>query len=170
MPSVTYAVSLQNSVKASESLLNSLRDANDVDRLRLLEEYFSGNLISERRPSTTISEQHKDSPDSDNSVENDLTELLNETSVGEDGRICFYGKTSLYHLQPDQVPLSRPQAGEIPDTFYTPSPPFSISAQADVVLSVDVDITPDLCNELLEMYWCWPHHLHLVLCRKVFMR
>lgn len=32
------------------------------------------------------------------------------------------------------------------------------------------DVDSQLCNELLETYWCWPHHLHLVLCRKIFMR
>lgn len=51
------------------------------------------------------------------SSENELTGILNETSVDEEGRICFYGTTSSFHLQPDKV--LRPQAGERPDTVRT---------------------------------------------------
>lgn len=52
----------------------------------------------------------------------------------------------------------------------TPSPSLSTSAQTDIGTYLNSDVDSQLCNELLETYWCWPHHLHLVLCRKIFMR
>lgn len=124
------------------------------------------------------------------SSDNELTEILNETSVDEDGRICFYGTTSLFHLQPDQATSTR--TGERNDPTFvhsnglalwersfqwqnslnldTPSPSLSVSPQTDIGTYLNVDIDSQVCSELLDIYWCWPHHLHLVLCKKLFIR
>ena len=52
----------------------------------------------------------------------------------------------------------------------TPSPSLSTSAQNDIGTYLNSDVDSQLCNELLETYWCWPYHLRSVLCRKIFMR
>lgn len=114
-----------------------------------------------------------------------MIELLNETSVDEDGRICFYGTTSLFHLKPDQSTIMSRTAQAPADTILalpeetttpsvqwlnSPSPSLSPSAQPDIKSYLNIDISSETCNELLETYWCWPHNIHLVLCRKIFMR
>lgn len=192
VPSVAYSLALQSRVNICESLLDSLRSANDTKRLQILEEYFNNDANAKRKRSTNPEEQMGESPASDESADGELTELLNETSVDEDGRICFYGSTSLFHLQPDQKSISRTPAGEWSDTILigpsetslceqtlqwqnsliinTPSPSLSTSAQTDIGTYLNTDVNSELCNELLETYWCWPHHLHLVLCRRIFMR
>lgn len=184
-------------MNACESLLDRLRTASPTERLQILDEHFSNDTSVKRKRSTNPDEQQQqqeESPRSDESAEEDLTELLNETSVDEEGRIVFYGTTSLFHLQPDQTAISRTQAPrEPPDTILlvaggtappldrtlqwqttlslnTPSPSLSTSAQTDFGTYLNADVNSELCNELLETYWCWPHHLHLVLCRKIFMR
>lgn len=191
VPSVTYALALQSRVEKCEALLEQMRVADDGDLRNLLDEHFSdtGAKSTKRKRGSTAAEPQQESPLTEVSSENELTEVLNETSVDEDGRICFYGTTSLYHLQPDQVSKS---VGERRDsalgvandlapwerTFQwqdslsldTPSPSISTSAQTDIGTYLNVDVDSQLCNELLDIYWCWPHHLHLVLCRKIFMR
>ena len=169
-----------------------MRGANDAERLRMLEEQFTSDTNGAHQRPVNSQEQRENSPQSEATSENDLTELLNETSVDEDGRICFYGTTSLFHLQPDQSVLSGQQAGEVSEAsvvmtddavsgdripqwrnslaFDTPSPALSTSVQTDLGTFLNTDVDSELCNELLETYWCWPHHLHLVLCRKIFMR
>ena len=169
-----------------------MRGANDAERLRMLEEQFSSDTNGAHKRPVNSQEQLENSPQSEATSENDLTDLLNETSVDEDGRICFYGTTSSFHLQPDQSVLSGQQAGEVSEAsvvmtddavsgdripqwrnslaFDTPSPSLSVSVQTDLGTFLNTDVDSELCNELLETYWCWPHHLHLVLCRKIFMR
>lgn len=192
---MTYSILLQNQVKAAESLINELRAASDVERLRILDDHFTKDkALKVRRMSST--EGHLEgSPSSEISVEDELTELLHETSVDEDGRICFYGSTSSLHVQPDQAAFIRQQPAEAPSIgcvddsgtnswFQAPdkprteslsslSPPLTTNTTAPVdhIASVlNDEITLELFNELMEIYWCWPHHLHLVLCRKLFMR
>lgn len=185
-------------MNACESLLDRLRTASATERLKILDEHFSNDTSVKRKRSTNpdeqLQQQQEESPRSDESAEEELTELLNETSVDEEGRIVFYGTTSLFHLQPDQTAISRTQAPQEPsDTILvvagetapplertlqwqttlnlnTPSPSLSTSAQTDFGTYLNADVNSELCNELLETYWCWPHHLHLVLCRKIFMR
>ncbi|MCJ1306057.1 hypothetical protein MMC08_008875 [Hypocenomyce scalaris] len=191
VPSVAYSLALQSRVNACETLIERLRGANDAERLRMLEEQFTSDTNGAHQRPVNSQEQRENSPQSEATSENDLTELLNETSVDEDGRICFYGTTSLFHLQPDQSVLSGQQAGEVSEAsvvmtddavsgdripqwrnslaFDTPSPALSTSVQTDLGTFLNTDVDSELCNELLETYWCWPHHLHLVLCRKIFM-
>jgi len=191
LPSVAYSLALQDRLKTSEILIDRLRIASEEDRLRILDEHFSSNMSYKTKRATTIEEHQRESPQSEISAEDEVTELLNETSVGEDSRICFYGRTSLYHLQPEKSALSYSQSGSMPGSIMVfsndlaswktaqkqdsaslsaASPAFSASAQTDVASIVGSDISQELFNELLEVYWCWPHHLHLVLCRKIFMR
>ena len=85
-----------------------------------MEEHFNGsgdnNGNGKRKRISNTDERQQDSSAGTevSSSENELTEILNETSVDEDGRICFYGTTSSFHLQPDKV--LRPHPGEQPDT------------------------------------------------------
>lgn len=113
---------------------------------------------------------------------------LDETSVDEQGRICFYGSTSHFHVEP--------QSAESPGTARVPALPRAalqsdgespsagstlnysgITASAGLGSSTDSvllsvigsEITAEFVDELLEVYWCWPHHLHRVLCRRIFI-
>lgn len=122
-PSVTYSLALQARVDTCEALLKHLRIATEQERSRLLEEYFNGgrerNGNGKRKRVSNTEERLDESVTTEfSSSENELTEILNETSVDEDGRICFYGTTSSFHLQPDKV--LRPQASERPDTVSLP--------------------------------------------------
>ncbi|KKA16332.1 hypothetical protein T310_10066 [Rasamsonia emersonii CBS 393.64] len=178
---------LQDRLKMFETILERLRTASPEERLRLLDEHFSKEATASSKPpraSNLNTRQQKESPRSEVSTEDEVTELLNETSVGEDGRICFYGRTSLYHLQPEQITLTRrPSGSEIvvetrpygpatrKESIYSlaaPSP--ALSQQSELGSIINSQISQELVNELLDVYWCWPHHLHLVLCRKLFMR
>jgi hypothetical protein len=112
--------------------------------------------------------------------------LLHETSVDEGGRICFYGSTSLYHLEPAQNVQSNGGNGmettspydyichdESPQHLSTSLPatsPLSHDTRTSEYMMLDAGVPVEVCNELLDIYWCWPHHLHLVLSRKIFMR
>ena len=118
-PSVTYSLALQAHVDTCESLLKRLHIANDQERSCLLEEYFNGSgerNDNGKRKRVSITKERQDGSVMTEypSSENELTEILNETSVDEDGRICFYGTTSSFHLQLDKV--LGPQAGERPHT------------------------------------------------------
>lgn len=193
-PSVTYSIALQNQVNAAESLMNELRAASDTERLRILEDYFSKDKGLKLRRLSSNEGYFEGSPDSGVSVEDELTELLHETSVDEDGRICFYGSTSNLHLQPDQTNFIRQNSGDASaigsvdddetiswqqtskktrtESLTSLSPTLANSGPPiDHIASVvNGEITLEMFNELMEIYWCWPHHLHLVLCRKIFMR
>ena len=158
--------------------------------MQLLEEHFASDpeKSGKRKRAGTVEAPAKESSVSDASSENDLVEVLNETSVDDHGRICFYGSTSLFHVQPNtnvQLQSNGPEnvdsgfeswsydsASQIDPsiTFDGSSPALSIVTQTDIATYLSVDIDSQVCHELLETYWCWPHHLHLVLCRKIFMR
>ncbi|KAJ5805294.1 hypothetical protein N7474_011181 [Penicillium riverlandense] len=115
-PSVSYALGLQDRLKSQEAILKQLHDAaTNEEKSQLLEEYFNNSNASykPRRASQANSHMnsHQDRADPraaanvevDDSSEDEVTELLNETTVGEDGRIYFYGRTSHYHLHPAQI-------------------------------------------------------------------
>ncbi|MDI1489551.1 MAG: hypothetical protein OHK93_000748 [Ramalina farinacea] len=206
VPSVAYSIALQNRLETCESLLNRLRVANDEERSRLLENHFNGNAAyksgKRRRPGdgidvTTNKGAHEEhSPGGTDvaaaSSDNELVEVFNETSVDDHGRICFYGTTSLFHVQPDVNPRGPTLPQDVGDhvlslqtepfsydaisqwdnnlSLDTPSPATSVGTRTDIGTYMNVDVDSQLCQELLDTYWCWPHHLHLVLCRKIFMR
>lgn len=175
-----------------ESLLSNLRSANDAARLQILADYFSNSEIPEREKSPQLRDPENDTPQSEESTIDELNELLSETSVDEEGRICFYGATSLFHLQPDQAKIfstelletaepnllnvnetlqwERPVQWQNNRTLRTSRPLLSATTQSDFGTFLSPDVSSSLCNELLEIYWAWPHHLHRVLSRKLFTR
>ncbi|KAJ9195878.1 transcriptional regulator family: Fungal Specific TF [Paecilomyces variotii] len=186
VPSVAYALTLQDRVKSFEAMLSDLKEAGDKDRLRLLEEYFGkGPTTTSKPPRASLANvcQQKDSPQSEASVEDEVNELLNEASVDEEGRMCFYGKTSLYHFQPEEIMFTyHPDAagaliGSIPyepgvykGNFEDSPSPSALSQHSELGSIINSEISQALVNELLDTYWSLPHHLHLVVCRKIFMR
>jgi hypothetical protein len=175
--------------------MSELRAASDVERLRILDDHFSKDkTLKVRRMSSTDGGHLEGSPSSEISVEDELTELLHETSVDEDGRICFYGSTSNLHLEPDHAAFIRQHTGEVPSiaraedtgtiswqqapdkphteslSSLSPSTTAATVSVDHIASVIDNHITLEIFHELMEIYWCWPHHLHLVLCRKLFMR
>ena len=180
VPSVAYSIALQSRLDVCESLLNRLRTADDDERSRLLEEHFSEEKQSEKRKRpSVVGDNHEGSSSTEIASDNDPTETLIETSVDDEGHP--YGLTSMFHSQPD--PLAKPEVSTTAITLSngidswdsgfsldTPSPSLSTSAHVDISAYLNMDVDSEVCNELLETYWCWPHHLHLVLCRKIFMR
>jgi hypothetical protein len=168
--------------------MSNLRSSSSTERLRLLEEYFGGGSDMQSNHSNRIDEHIEGSPQSENSARDGLADVLEQTSVDQDGRICFYGTTSLFHLCPtDPALYSRCQASIKADTTdaalsegrepqltaqHQNSLRFSTDSLLNdyTILSSPVVPHNQLYDELLETYWCWPHHLHLVLCRKTFMR
>lgn len=168
--------------------MKQLHDAGtNEEKSQFLEEYFenSNSLSKPRRasqanPNENLHQGRADpqaaaNVEVDESSEDEVTELLNETTVGEDGRIYFYGRTSHYHLQPAQICDSSVAERELSEAIRyrsaihkDPSP--GTSPQTDWGSIFTTDISQELVSELLDVYWCWPHHLHLVLCRRIFMR
>jgi hypothetical protein len=182
---------LQNRIKSVEALLERLRVAGDAERLQILEAYFRDGGVGNRNAADMTSIQQETSPQSDISVEDDLAELFNETSVDEYGRLCFYGSTSLFHVQLDSDALDpntrmgttpaaivpsglgaweTDQQGHSCGTSIIPGKKMSDIAETDVEAALGTEYGSRIREELLETYWCWPHHLHLVLSRKLFMR
>ena len=167
-------------------LLDRLRHANDPERLRILEEHFGNDMSRKReRPANTEGQGPlPDSPQSDESADDEMIDLCHETSVDEGGRICFYGTTSFFHLSPDESTVSCVQAPQgTPEAMLASPEQTSPSAwwldslsspprhgeQRDIKSYLNINISTETCNELLETYWCWAHNIHLVLCRKIFM-
>jgi hypothetical protein len=184
---VAYSLALQNRLNACEFLLDRLRGADGPERLRILEEHFGNDMSRKRkRPANTEGQGPlPDSPQSDGSADDEMIDFCHETSVDEHGRICFYGTTSFFHLNPDESTVSFVQAPQgTPEAMLAspeqtspsawsldgPSPPPRHGEQRDIQSYLNIDISTETCNELLETYWCWPHNIHLVLCRKIFMR
>ncbi|KAI2634815.1 fungal-specific transcription factor domain-containing protein [Hypomontagnella submonticulosa] len=171
-PSVAYAVSLQNQLQAYKSRIEELRQVKDEDRDALLNEPIStvnpneGQSRAFRGPPELFSPQ----------IENVATESANDAaelaSVGTDGRVCFYGRTSLYHIDPknfeEDSPTTSHDAG-IDDYCHGMANMPSILELHDTA-SLLAEIPLGLLNDLLDTYWCYPHHLHCVLCKALFLR
>lgn len=110
-------------------------------------------------------------------------EPLDETSVGVDGRVCFYGKTSHYHVdlcEDDRdeneitgntgsgEPQNNIQRKSTPSTIYA-TPDQNLVARRAAIPELLSEITPTVLDHLLDAYWCWAHHLHLVLNKGLFL-
>jgi hypothetical protein len=153
----------------------------------MLEEHFeeTNSDFADRR----ADDNDETYPQSEGSEQDDITQILNETSVDEHGRVCFYGSTSLFHTQVGQDVLGRQDViGESVATVQSltasdcdsvlhngalqqnSTAPLSANVEPEGGSSLNEEYGSSLCQELLETYWCWPHHLHLVLCRRLFMR
>ena len=180
-PSVSYAVSLENQLQIYKNQFEQLRRAASNQRLALLEDFMSNEapVADQQRSLSDMTTELGDetqnrSPESLAGDPNGTIEEPEETSVGMDGEICFYGKTSLYHVEPredgneptqhDRAATERNQ----PAVSYS-SPAFSVGHDFTVA-SVRSEVSPQTFNDLVTVYWCLPHHLHLVLCKPLFLR
>ncbi|KAJ5604433.1 hypothetical protein N7510_009587 [Penicillium lagena] len=167
-PSVTYALGLQDRLKSQEAILKQLHDAaTNEEKSQLLEKYFSNsNALSKPRRASQANPNgsfHRDGADAqaaanvevDDSSEDEVTELLNETTVGEDGRIYFYGRTSHYHLQPAQICESGAAERELSEAIryrsaiHKDPSPGGTSPQTDWGSIFTTDISQELVSDLI---------------------
>ncbi|KAE9376450.1 hypothetical protein N431DRAFT_479708 [Stipitochalara longipes BDJ] len=196
-PSIAFALAQQDRIASLDSLIERLRAAEESQRLRILEEHFNQEVehprpAHRRRPEGTNEHSLEASPPSDTSLDDDLSQLLKETSIDESGRVCFYGSTSFYHVEAglNSLPPQDTLDNSITSTQSVHSPEpwesevVSQNTSLPQPLSGPLSTTPEFgngqtfneeyhtatCQDLLATYWCWPHHLHLVLCRNLFMR
>jgi hypothetical protein len=84
--------------------MQSLQAADESQHWRIPEEQFNREAekprsAHKRRVENTNEHAPDTSPLSDMSLDDDLTKLLNETSIDEGGRVCFYASTSFYHIE-----------------------------------------------------------------------
>ncbi|KAI8957733.1 hypothetical protein F5Y11DRAFT_352216 [Daldinia sp. FL1419] len=172
-PSIAYAVSLQNELQAYKNRIEELRRVKDKDRDALLDE-----PIRTINPNEGRSRAFRSTPELQNlqQVDNATTDGTDDTtemaSVGTDGRVNFYGKTSLYHIDPKHFEENSPTTSHEDDAgnysrgiAATPSM-FELHDTASLL----VEIPHGLLNHLLDTYWCYPHHFHCVLCKPLFLR
>ncbi|RFU73437.1 nitrogen assimilation transcription factor nira [Trichoderma arundinaceum] len=94
----------------------------------------------------------------------EANDLQEETSIGIDGQVYFYGRTSLYHIDPQKSP--RDEARDDGSLAYGSN---TRPEEQNEMAAFLAEISPVLLHELLATYWCWPHHLHCVLVKKVFL-
>lgn len=117
-------------------------------------------------------------PDGPHFTENTSMDSTDDTietaSVGADGRVCFYGKTSLYHIaskdhctDDTNVPEYQTSTEDQSPDITSISPSYFRCHNTAALLA---EISPALLNDLLDTYWCYPHHLHCVLCKPLFIR
>ncbi|KAI1804792.1 fungal-specific transcription factor domain-containing protein [Daldinia bambusicola] len=174
-PSIAYAVSLQNELQAYKNRIEELRRVKDEDRDALLNEPIrtinpnEGRSRTFRSPPDLQSYQQLDSVHVENT--DDTIEMA---SVGTDGRVNFYGKTSLYHIDPkhfeEHSPTSTSSYGDSTGTHIHDMAAIpSIFELHDITLLL-AEIPHELMNDLLDTYWCYPHHFHCVLCKPLFLR
>ncbi|EXJ83061.1 hypothetical protein A1O1_06679 [Capronia coronata CBS 617.96] len=193
-PSVAYAAHLQHQLGVYRTQFELLQQATESERDNILQEAIASEAFTAKKhrfidaeqvrrtetspPDTPVHEGH----DERSNFQQD--ETMDETSLGADGGVVFYGETSLYHIEPrgdgtedqGETMPNRSDQGEVLEqqastTATTYSMPESIlSDQQESLSSFLADIPPDLLTELLNVYWCWPHHLHCVLCKKLFLR
>ncbi|KAI0520982.1 fungal-specific transcription factor domain-containing protein [Xylaria bambusicola] len=163
-PSLAYAVNLQHQLKAYQERFEQLRTAKDGDRDALLEKPVTtgplqGCSTSDFSPPPVVESATHGSDE-------DSSSLQEETSIGTDGQLCFYGSTSLYHISPSD--------GHRSSTLYSKGretgAPHARLEQQDAMTAFLAKIPSSLLDNLLYTYWCWPHHLHCVLIKKIFIR
>ena len=101
----------------------------------------------------------------------DSDDLPEAMSLGADGQVYFYGQTSLYRLDEDDPKKESNTAKDStsPDDRSLDRQSTRNAEQHELKAFLS-EIPPSLLDELLETYWCWPHHLHCVLSKKVFLR
>lgn len=194
--------SLQNQLAKYKERFEQLQHAPLEDRDALIEQPLdletSSNSL-ERAPTPQARSHGALERDSASEVSPSASPLFDhsaspdETSLGADGEVCFYGETSLYHIHPQagqggqgstradkgsaplsdkeyatelpgqDTPSNHASAGEATLGHYTHHPDYKLQA----FLS---QLPLDLLNDLLATYWCWPQHLHCVLSKSIFIR
>ncbi|OTB17020.1 hypothetical protein K445DRAFT_365650 [Daldinia sp. EC12] len=173
-PSVAYAVSLQNELQAYKNRIDELRRVKDEDRDALLNEPIRTINPNEGRSRAFRSpldlQSHQQQADSV-TVENtdDAAEMA---SVGTDGRVNFYGKTSLYHIDPKHFEENSPTSshGDSTGNYIHDMAGMPSMLELLDIASLLAEIPHGLLNHLLDTYWCYPHHFHCVLCKPLFLR
>ncbi|KAI1464601.1 fungal-specific transcription factor domain-containing protein [Daldinia caldariorum] len=174
-PSIAYAVSLQDELQAYKNRIEELRRVKDKDRDALLNEPMrtinpnGGRSRAFRSPPDLQSYQQLDSVPAENM---DYTTEM--ASVGTDGRVNFYGKTSLYHVDPkhfeEHSPTSISSYGDSTGTHIHDMAAMPSIFEFHDIASLLAEIPHELLNDLLDTYWCYPHHFHCVLCKPLFLR
>jgi hypothetical protein len=97
--------------------MSNLHSSSGTEHLRLLERYFGGRSDTQGSNGNTIDEHIEGSPQSEILAGYGLADVLEQSSVDQDGRICFYGTTSLFHLGPtDPALYSRFQTSIMAET------------------------------------------------------
>ncbi|KAK7755051.1 hypothetical protein SLS62_002866 [Diatrype stigma] len=87
-----------NQLQAYKDRLEALRLAKDEERDALLNEPLGSERPNGGRSLAALSPPSPESPQGIEYASNSIDNTIEEASVGADGRICFYGKTSLYHI------------------------------------------------------------------------
>ncbi|OAP62261.1 hypothetical protein AYL99_04464 [Fonsecaea erecta] len=188
-PSVAYAATLEKRLKAFEERFERLRQSSNVDeRDALIHEPFEDVRPERARapsaPMAGLEKQQNEAqePETQSSPSPAAqNEPPDETSIGVDGRICFYGKTSHYHVDPqddgtgeDLLPEGDEQqvlnlGVSTASTVYT-TPELNLFVDAPALPQLLSEISNELLDHFLDAYWCWSHHLHLVLNKRLFLR
>jgi hypothetical protein len=171
-PSVAFTVTLQHELKAYRDLFEQLRKATDVERDALLAKPIAtekprGGKARASSPSDfgAVASSPSDFGAVAPCPDVERNSLQKETSIGVDGQVYFYGTTSLYHIELQETDKEESSNGNnaIPrhDARFE---------EQNQMASFLAEISSALLDELLDTYWCWPHHLHCVLVKKVFLR
>ncbi|EXJ76086.1 uncharacterized protein A1O5_00594 [Cladophialophora psammophila CBS 110553] len=186
-PSVAYAASLEKRLKAFEERFEKLRQSSAVeDRDALIQEPFEDVKPERARAPlslTTGLERQDNEAQEHEALSSPSPAPQNEppveTSIGADGRICFYGKTSHYHVDPQDDGKREdllPEGDEQQALNMGVSTASAIYTTPELHLFVDAvpqllsEISAELLDHFLDAYWCWSHHLHLVLNKRLFLR
>ena len=167
-PSVAFTVTLQHRLKAYQERFEQLQNARDSEREALLAQPVVETDLrggKARAPSAPPDEMN----DGEGSfmMSTDNNGVVEETSIRSDGQVHFYGKTSLYHIDSGEI---RPGESTTSPSGSVLLDPESRHVEREEMRLYLSEIDPQVLRELMDTYWCWPHHLHLVLCKKVFLR
>ncbi|KAF2103629.1 hypothetical protein NA57DRAFT_50502 [Rhizodiscina lignyota] len=164
-PSVAFAVSLQNELTAYKERFRQLRICEENERDALLDEPIVADSRGSGRAVPSSQQASNEPPQSAaHSVSHvvDRSEPLDETSVDENGSVCFYGRTSLYHIDAPVSPGDKLES--------EPSSNGSLTHKSTTLALFMSSLDPSILGQLLDSYWRWPHHLHCVLSKKIFLR
>ena len=171
-----FVKSLENELLAYRKRFEDLREATPSERETLLSQPIipKGSHDDNGRGTspcdTTLAAT--DAPSHEEHLSDTETELVpEEIAVGSGGHLNFYGRTSLYYTDTaSQVQRSDDDTQGSTRHASTTLSLSEVTGNQALITSSFGDITPSLRNELLDVYWCWPHHLHCVLSKKVFIR
>ncbi|KAI1100861.1 fungal-specific transcription factor domain-containing protein [Jackrogersella minutella] len=172
-PSIAYAVSLQNQLQAYKDRFEELRRVMDEERDALLNEPIDTVSPNEGRSRAFRSAPEvRDPRRIESATKEDATDAAEMASVGTDGRVCFYGKTSLYHIDPKSFEADSPETihdANFEDSNRSMAYMSSIPESHDTA-SLLAETPASLLNHLFDTYWTYPHHFHCVLCKPLFIR
>lgn len=172
---------MQDRLQALEKTMQRLRNATDLERSKLLEEHFKGDISNcetinnSNRYALHVNEQNTQTCAAG---DDELANILDETTVTKNGQLDFFGPTSHYHVlqEKDARAVRQISVGRETDVVRNsltirgmPTCAPATRPRGDLRFVLSPEIPELLVNELLDVYWCWPHHFHLVLCRKLFM-